>query len=164
MHQGTDLAVIFELGGESYALPAAHVERVIELGPLACLPRLHVAVRGITHHRGRIVTVADLAALVRGVPTPLPDPRCRLLVVEREGPPVGLLCGPVSGITALNPAGGSAPPRDGGYVVRVHMHEGRVVNVLSMEKVVEQVQGLCRAQPATVPPPTPATAAVQANP
>jgi len=35
---------------------------------------------------------------------------------------------------------------------------------LSMEKVVQQVHGLCRAQSPSLPPSAPAVAVVQANP
>ena len=60
------LSVLVRSAGERYAIPASDVLKVIEQGTLGRLPRLPRAILGITHHRGKIVTVFDLGVLLFG--------------------------------------------------------------------------------------------------
>ncbi|MEW5853175.1 MAG: chemotaxis protein CheW [Myxococcota bacterium] len=149
MAQGPDLALVFDLGGDLYALPAADVFKVVELGTLSILPRLPDAIRGISHHRGRVITVVDMARLMGGVQVPI-DGKNRLVLLEKGGRNVGLLTGPVEEIVPLDPSTGNPPGREGGLVVRLHLHRGKALNALSTERLLQRIYGLCK--PDTVAP------------
>lgn len=157
-----DLALVFQLGTEQFALPAADVLMVVEMGPLAPLPRLPPAIRGITHHRGHIVTVIDTSILLGGTPTPL-DAQSRLVLLERGGHATGLLTGKVRGLTSLPSGEGSPPARTGGAVVRIHLHQGQVINVLGTNPVLDRVQDLCCAEASRLQGAPSAAAAVPVN-
>ncbi len=91
------LNLICQVGDDLFAIAALDVLKVVDAGRLGRLPRLPAAVAGITHHRGRIVTVVELAPLVgvstRGLQS---DPRRqRVLIIDRGQRNVGLRVGAV---------------------------------------------------------------------
>jgi len=154
-----ELVLVFDLAGERHALPAAGVLKVVEMGPLSRLPRLPDCVVGITHHRGRVVTVVDLCQLVKPGAAPTPVETGRLILVEKGGLNVGLLTGPVAEIISLDPATGSAPVRNGSLVARVHVHQGVALNLLNAELLFNRIGRLCltedtppKVQPASAHP------------
>lgn len=54
----------FRVGAHRFSLPTAAVARVAELDALRRLPALPPVICGIASHRGRVLTVVDLAALL----------------------------------------------------------------------------------------------------
>lgn len=54
----------FRVGSHRCSLPATAVARVAELDALRTLPALPGVICGIASHRGRVLTVVDLAALL----------------------------------------------------------------------------------------------------
>jgi chemotaxis signal transduction protein len=138
--------LVFDLAGERHALPAAGVLKVVEMGPLSRLPRLPPCVVGITHHRGRVVTVVDLAQLIKPSAPPTNTATGRLILAEKGGLNVGLLTGPVAEITSLDPAAGSPPVRPGTLVARVHVHQGQALNLLNAELLFNRIGRLCLAE------------------
>lgn len=144
------LHLVFELHGQPYALPAKHVLKVVDLGPLVSLPRLPAAVRGISHHRGRVVTVVDLGLLLHPGAPPLPT-RGRTVLMASSGRELGLLVGEVREILELEPEDGSPPSRDGTPVIRLHAHGGRALQVLDPPRVLQRIGKLVQPDYATVP-------------
>src|SRR5688500_19963642 len=64
------LCLLCRVGPERLALRAADVLKVVGGARLCRLPRLPAQVAGITHNRGRIVTVFDAGVLLFGAATP----------------------------------------------------------------------------------------------
>lgn len=144
MANALEAALVFDLGGELFALPAADVVKVVELGPLSRLPRLPRAVLGISHHRGRIVTVVDLGTLLRDRPcTDLAH--ARLILLERNARQVGLLTGSVDEMVNFAPGTGAAPLKDDGLITRIHIHHGRAVHMLSTDPLLSSIDRLCQS-------------------
>ncbi|MBI5497769.1 MAG: chemotaxis protein CheW [Deltaproteobacteria bacterium] len=141
-----ELLLVFELGGEAHAVPAAEVVKVVEPGSIAALPRLPPQVRGITHHRGRVMTVVDLGLVVSSRFPAQDVTRGRLLLMERGGGSVALLVGVVREIVSLAPEAGTPPAREGGAIARIHVHQGRALNVLDTELIFNRIGGLCQAE------------------
>jgi len=144
MAQGLEAALVFDLGGELFALPASDVVKVVELGPLSRLPRLPKAVLGISHHRGRIITVVDLGTFMLN--KPCQDlAHSRLILLERNGRQVGLLTGPVDEIVLLAPGSGAAPLKESGLVARIHVHHGRALHMVSTDPLLSSIDRLCQS-------------------
>ena len=99
------LNVICQVGDDLFAIAALDVLKVVDAGRLGRLPRLPKAVVGITHHRGRIVTVVELAPLV-GLPgrdaAEEGSKRERILIIDRGQRNVGLRVGAVLEITSTH--------------------------------------------------------------
>src|SRR5262245_26794330 len=56
----TDSYVVFQLGGESYALEVTRVREVLDVGTLTRVPGGSGALRGLCNLRGQVVPVWDL--------------------------------------------------------------------------------------------------------
>ena len=127
----------FELGGSAYALPIGGVLEVSEVEPLACIPTLALGLAGVVNHHGDALPVVDgtrLLGLDRAV---LPDPRNLLVVCPRpDGARLGI---PVDRVLGL--VDGPAPARNaGGPVADRRSIDGRLVNVLDPESLVERAR------------------------
>jgi purine-binding chemotaxis protein CheW len=63
--------VVFEVGGQVYALPALDVHELIRAVAIVPLPRAPAIVEGIINLRGKIVPVLDIRSRFRLAPRPL---------------------------------------------------------------------------------------------
>ena len=93
--------LVFALGGERYAIETAFVHEVVRLGHCTPVPGAPDVVAGVTNHRGQILCVMDLRAILRapgGVPT---DP-ARMVVLGAGAPEFGVLADLTEGIVALH--------------------------------------------------------------
>jgi chemotaxis signal transduction protein len=122
------LCVLFSRGADRYALRAADVHKVFEPGWINRLPRLPDAVVGITQHRGRIVTVVDLARVFRRSDepeTPWVSPQARILILERGQRHLGLFVDAVDQIANVRLEGEADEAG-----LRVVSHAGRAICAL----------------------------------
>lgn len=121
------LCLLFRVGPERYALKALDVHKVVEPGWINRLPRLPKSVVGISQHRGRIVTVVDLAVFFGEAPRRLTaNAAARILVLDRGQRNLGLYVDAVEQIATvrLPPASAEDGP------LAVFQHQGAAVNAL----------------------------------
>lgn len=137
------LCLMFRGAADAYALPALDVLKVVEPARLNRLPRLPPAVLGITHHRGRIITVVDLASLLGAPRTPPGGASARVLVLDRGQRNIGLY---VDAVDEIVPIRVPAEGRVG--VLTVVQHQGRALSALDTERVLERIYGLTREEAA----------------
>jgi purine-binding chemotaxis protein CheW len=69
------------IGEESFAIPIAHVQEILDLRPIARLPHAPACLVGLIDVRGQSVPVMDLRALLSLGPVE-PGPGTRILVLE----------------------------------------------------------------------------------
>ena len=111
------LCLLFSRGEDRYALRADEVHKVTEPGRLNRLPLLPRAVLGIMQHRGRIVTVVDVAQLFDD-PDSVPrvvGPTARVVILERGQRHVGLWVDAVEQIANIR-----VPEGQGGMTLLTH--------------------------------------------
>lgn len=75
--------ILFELGGDRWALPLSEVAEVGEPGSLRRIPGAAAPVVGLAECRGKLLTVIDLARLLEGQ-APAGPPALILLTEPRE--------------------------------------------------------------------------------
>lgn len=75
--------LIFELGGEIFALEATLVQEILDLLPETFIPGAPALVSHVVNFRGKIVPVADLRLAFGMEPTP-PSADSRIVVIELE--------------------------------------------------------------------------------
>jgi purine-binding chemotaxis protein CheW len=92
--------VVVRLGGSRYALPMDAVAEVGRPPAMTRVPSLPTWLAGVVNWRGRVLAVIDLRPLL-GAPAAELDRRARLVVLNREGVPVGLLTEGVEGTHLL---------------------------------------------------------------
>ena len=81
--------VEMRLGGETFAVPLAHIREVLPFPPLFPVPGAPPAILGLVNHRGEPLLVVDLRPLLNLPQTGL-MPDSRLLVVEDGADSLGL--------------------------------------------------------------------------
>ena len=105
----TLLVATFLLGNAAFGIGAAQVQEVVRLGEITPVHHAPPYVVGIRNLRGRIVTVIDLrvrldlGSMVNGADS-------RILIVDWQGEPVGLLVDSVADTISVNPADITPPP------------------------------------------------------
>lgn len=93
--------VVVRLGGSRYALPMGSVAEVGRPPELTRVPGLPGWLAGVANWRGRVLSVLDLRPLLAAPAVDL-DRRARLVVLHRNGVPVGLLTEGVEGTRLLD--------------------------------------------------------------
>lgn len=93
--------VVVRLGGSRYALPMDSVAEVGRPPAMSRVPSLPNWLAGVVNWRGRVLAVIDLRPLL-GAPAAELDRRARLVVLNRDGIPVGLLTEGVEGTHLLD--------------------------------------------------------------
>ncbi len=133
------LCLLFRVAEERYALKALDVHKVVEPGWINRLPRLPLSVVGITQHRGRIVTVVDLAAFFGAGRRRLETSSAtRILVLDQGQRTLGLYVDAVEQIATVR----LPPARGQGALLSVFQHQGAAVNALVAPVLLERILGL----------------------
>jgi purine-binding chemotaxis protein CheW len=84
------LVATFLLGHAAFGIDAHQVQEVARVGDVTQVHHAPACIVGIRNLRGRIITVMDLRALLElGRVAPAPDNR--ILIVDGQGEPIGLL-------------------------------------------------------------------------
>lgn len=104
--------VVFRLDKDRYALPLSAIrEVVVTPGKFSRVPRAPPSVSGIMNLRGRVVTVVDLASLLKPADQPRPaGAGAKVVLLDRGRRELGLLVTEVDGIEAIEKIG-PAPPK-----------------------------------------------------
>lgn len=93
--------VNLQLGERAFGLPMLLVRDVTRRPPIATVPLAPVCIAGITHMRGRMVTVVDLRRLL-GMTGHAPQEKQVMAVVEYQGELYGLLADMVNDVVSLD--------------------------------------------------------------
>lgn len=91
MSQASKLFLLFRIGGERYGLEAGEVAEVLPLRRLKPIPQTPPWVAGVFAHRGNLVPVLDLSALLGGQPAAARTSTRTVLVHYRRGAEAHLL-------------------------------------------------------------------------
>jgi len=131
--------VVFSLDGEEYGVPIHSVREILRVPRISRVPRAPADVRGVINVRGRIVPVLELRTRLGLQPLDL-DPRARVIVVESESRPIGLLVDgasqvlrvPASAITAAE----DAPIEAGSCIAGLAQLESRLIILLDLAQAL----------------------------
>jgi purine-binding chemotaxis protein CheW len=105
----TFLLSTFLLGNAAFGIAADRVQEVVRRGAVTIVHHAPRYVVGIRNLRGRIVTVIDLAQRLE-LGQVEPDPENRILIIDFEGEPIGLLVNRVTDIIDVPATNIEAPP------------------------------------------------------
>ena len=105
----TLLVATFLLGNAAFGIGAAQVQEVVRLGEITPVHHAPPYVVGIRNLRGRIVTVIDLRARLN-LGTMVNGAESRILIVDWQGEPIGLLVDSVADTISVSPADLGPPP------------------------------------------------------
>lgn len=93
----TRAVLTFVVGRETYGVDIARIREIIKVREITEVPRAPAFLLGIISVRGAIIPVVDLRLRLKLGATPVTR-AARILVVDRDGEPFGLLVDAVTGV------------------------------------------------------------------
>jgi purine-binding chemotaxis protein CheW len=101
------LVSVFRLGDAMFAIPAAQIQEVVQMGSVTPVHHAPACIVGIRNLRGRIVTVMGLRLELGQAQV---GPESRIMIVDCGGELIGLLVDRADDTVFLQPQDMSPPP------------------------------------------------------
>ena len=138
--------LLFNVGGsQPFGINVLKVKEVIPCPHLTHVPQSHSAVKGVAHLRGEPLTVIDLAMSIGRSPLQTDkDHAASVIITEFNRNMQGFLVRAVDRIVVCDWKNVYPPPRGSGassYTTGVTEIEGKLVQILDVEKVLGEVVG-----------------------
>ncbi len=136
-------AICFTLGDEEFGVDLNLVRQIVKPPPLTWVPRAEPDILGVVSIRGSVVTLLDLRQVMGVEPTNWPR-MARILIVELEGEPLGLLVDSVTHVRSftaemLEREPGLLGGSRGDFVACVaRPGPDDVVTIIDLDAVIEQ--------------------------
>lgn len=132
--------VMFQLAGESFALPVTAVQETLRVPTITRVPHAPYPVRGIINMRGQVVPVVSLRLRI-GLPAAEIGPASRVLIVSSHGRVLGFLVDSVQQVVRLDMKAAEPPPPDvmseqSEYIVGVYHLDTTLVILLDVDRVL----------------------------
>jgi purine-binding chemotaxis protein CheW len=114
--------------------------RIVRLSPITRVPHAPHFLEGVFNYRGQVVPVVDLHKRL-ALPGVEYGNQVRILIVELEAQPVGMLADAVIGISRLpdetiQPATGGVAQVEGAYLSGIAQQDGRFIALLSLDRML----------------------------
>lgn len=137
--------LLFNLGGnQQYGINVFKVKEVLQCPSLNEIPKRNPIVRGVAHIRGGTLPILDLKLATGGRPLPEID-NCFVIITEYNRSTQGFLVKAVERIVNMNWSDIHPPPKGSGrdnYLTAVTEVEGRLVEIIDVEKILAEVSPL----------------------
>lgn len=131
----------FRIGRETFGLPISSVREIIRVPEITSVPNAPEYIEGVINLRGRIIPVVDLRKRL-GVKLAGPNKENRVVVVELETRPIGLIVSSASEVLRVPRSEIEEPHHvflESGvnYISGVGKLDGRLVILLDLEKILQ---------------------------
>lgn len=132
--------LLFRLGGpQVFGINVFKVLEVLRCPPLTVLPNCHHSIRGLANIRGVTMPIVDLA-VATGFGSLPESEQCFVVITEYNTSTQGFLVRSVDRIINMHWESMRAPPLGGEhYLTAVCELDGRLVEVLDVEKVLQEI-------------------------
>lgn len=128
------------LAGARYAFPAAQASEVVRLGPMTRLPAAPAFLPGVFQHRGEVLPILDVAALVGEPPMP-PSGGTRVVIAATRSYRVALLAEAIEGLVQVADEHLEPPPAGNGGMLEFVEHAGidgkGPLAIIDLDRLVE---------------------------
>jgi purine-binding chemotaxis protein CheW len=138
-----DIQVVgLRIGRETFGLPIAMVREIVRVPEITSVPNAPDYIEGVINLRGRIVPVVDLRKRF-GEKVGEPNKKNRIVVVELDGRPIGLIVNSASEVLKIPPSEIEAPHavfQEGelNYITGVGKIRGRLVILLDLQQILQR--------------------------
>jgi purine-binding chemotaxis protein CheW len=138
-----DIQVVgLRVGRETFGLPIAMVREIVRVPEITSVPNAPAYIEGVINLRGRIVPVVDLRKRF-GEKVPEPTKKNRIVVVELDNRPIGLIVNSASEVLKISPSEIEAPHavfQEGelNYITGVGKVRGRLVILLDLSRILQR--------------------------
>jgi purine-binding chemotaxis protein CheW len=132
----------FRIGRETFGLPIAMVREIVRVPEITSVPNAPDYIEGVINLRGRIIPVVDLRKRF-GEKSFEPNKRNRIVVVELESRPIGLLVNSASEVLRIPPSEIEEPHnvfKEGelNYITGVGKLNGRLILLLDLNRILQR--------------------------
>lgn len=133
--------VMFELFGESFALPILDVREVIRLSPITPVPQAPAFVEGVINLRGQILPIVDLRKRFGLQPQAPTEETCIVVVELGNGTSIGLIVDAVRDVEYLPPDTITPPPSlvagsiGAEYIKGISNHQDKMMIHIDLRRV-----------------------------
>jgi purine-binding chemotaxis protein CheW len=132
----------FRIGRETFGLPIAMVREIVRVPEITSVPKAPEYIEGVINLRGRIIPVVDLRKRL-GDTRAEASKKNRIVVVEMENRPIGLLVHSASEVLRIPPSEIEAPQNvfqegEMSYITGVGKLKGRLVILLDLSRVLQR--------------------------
>lgn len=139
----SDQFVVSRIGAQAYALPIAAVREIVRVPEITPVPQSPDFVAGVINLRGRIIPVIDMRKRLQQPAAN--SPKNRILVLSRDGKPIGVLVDSASEVIKLEPSQIEPAPKLFGdstetYVTGVAKDHGRILVLLDAERLLPNIE------------------------
>ena len=146
----------FKVGRETYGVPITSLHEIVRVPEITAVPDAPDYIEGVINLRGKIVSVLDLRKRL-GETAITPSRRNRILVVEQNGRLSGLIVDSASEVLKIAASDVEPSPTEsleGGLncVTGLGKHDGRLIVLLDMAKLLAFSGAAHRAQNAATAP------------
>jgi chemotaxis signal transduction protein len=132
-----------QIGNQSFALPLARVQEILELPPITIVPKTEGWLLGVIHLRGTIYSVVDIAPFLACALQP-PSPTSRLVIIGSGALALALQVDAVLGIADVFAEDisheGQAPTDEQPLIAGVGRQGGSFFNMLDVEALLNHPQ------------------------
>jgi len=147
-NDNSQLVATFLLGGAAFGIGTEVVQEVVKVGEITPIHHAPPHIVGIRNLRGHIVTVVDLGIRLELGAISI-GPESRIIIVDLQGEPVGLLVDSVADTITLDKEDISpAPPNVHGVQGRnfagVYRAHERLIALLNLETVLKADERLAK--------------------
>lgn len=130
----------FRLDNEEYGVWIRSVREIIRPTEITPIPRSPADILGIISLRGTIVPIFDVRRRL-GLPPRIVEPKSRIIVIVRDGAPVGMVVDHVTEVIIVDPEALEPPPptmgeHEASVVTATLRHQERLIGVLHLERLV----------------------------
>jgi purine-binding chemotaxis protein CheW len=138
-----DIQVVgLRIGRETFGIPIGMVREIVRVPEITSVPNAPDYIEGVINLRGRIVPVVDLRKRFREV-VAAPNKKNRIVVVELDGRPIGLIVNSASEVLKIPPSEIEAPHavfQEGelNYITGVGKIRGRLVILLDLSRILQR--------------------------
>jgi purine-binding chemotaxis protein CheW len=138
-----DIQVVgLRVGRETFGIPIGMVREIVRVPEITSVPNAPDYIEGVINLRGRIVPVVDLRKRFREV-VAAPNKKNRIVVVELDGRPIGLIVNSASEVLKIPPSEIEAPHavfQEGelNYITGVGKIRGRLVILLDLSRILQR--------------------------
>ena len=132
--------ISFTVGAEEYGLELLQVKEVIRMRPITWLPKAPLCVKGIINLRGDIIPIVDLRERF-GLQHQRQTAKTRVIVVEVEGQPVGMVVDSASQVVRVPTDQFNPPPTAMGegsrdFITAVGKTDDRLIIMIDVERIL----------------------------
>src|ERR1700677_246470 len=138
-----DIQVVgLRIGRETFGIPIGMVREIVRVPEITSVPNAPRYIEGVINLRGRIVPIVDLRKRF-GEKIPEPTKKNRIVVVELDNRPIGLIVNSASEVVKIFPADIEAPHavfQEGelNYIPGVGKVRGRLVILLDLSRILQR--------------------------